>query len=363
MSGVNPANERIKRRYYHYVREAEGRVEKTVEHASRAITEYERFTAWKDFKRFRPAEAIGYRRSLLAGDGKRSAQLSSRATVHTKLIQVRKFFRWLAGQPGFKTRIRFADVEFFSLSGRDRKLALERREKPAPSLEQLQYVIRNMPASTDTEVRNRAIVACILLSGARVSAVISLKLKHVRPDRLGIDQDAREVRTKFSKSFPTFFFPVGDDIREIFLAYVDHLQTKLLWGVDDPLFPRSLMYVGSARKFEWVELERRHWATPDPVRDVFRRAFGAAGLPYYSPHSVRRTLTLLGQRICNTPEAMKAWSQNLGHDEVLTTLTSYGAVPVLRQAELIRQAGSDDVDPLAQRVSELVERALAGQHI
>jgi hypothetical protein len=40
-----------------------------------------------------------------------------------------------------------------------------------------------------------------------------------------------------------------------------------------------------------------------------------------------------------TPEEMKAWSQNLGHADVLTTFTSYGAVPAHRQGELIRAAG------------------------
>ena len=34
-------------------------------------------------------------------------------------------------------------------------------------------------------------------------------------------------------------------------------------------------------------------------------------------------------------------SQNLGHADVLTTFTSYGAVPVHRQGELIRALGSD----------------------
>ena len=35
------------------------------------------------------------------------------------------------------------------------------------------------------------------------------------------------------------------------------------------------------------------------------------------------------------PEEMKAWSQNLGHADVLTTFTSYGEVPLHRQKELI----------------------------
>jgi hypothetical protein len=36
-------------------------------------------------------------------------------------------------------------------------------------------------------------------------------------------------------------------------------------------------------------------------------------------------------------EALKAWSQNLGHQGLLTTLTSYGSVATARQAELIKQ--------------------------
>jgi hypothetical protein len=36
---------------------------------------------------------------------------------------------------------------------------------------------------------------------------------------------------------------------------------------------------------------------------------------------------------------MKAWSQNLGHADVLTTFTSYGQIPTQRQGQLIRQSG------------------------
>ena len=45
-----------------------------------------------------------------------------------------------------------------------------------------------------------------------------MKLKHVDLAAGAVYQDAREVKTKFSKSFTTFFFPVGDDIRQIVRA-------------------------------------------------------------------------------------------------------------------------------------------------
>jgi hypothetical protein len=42
---------------------------------------------------------------------------------------------------------------------------------------------------------------------------------------------------------------------------------------------------------------------------------------------------------------MKAWSQNLGHDDIMTTFKSYGEIPAHRQRDLIRaaaMAGEDD---------------------
>jgi hypothetical protein len=48
---------------------------------------------------------------------------------------------------------------------------------------------------------------------------------------------------------------------------------------------------------------------------VFKEAFENAGLPSFNPHSFRKTLAQLGQKKCHTMEEMKAWSQNLGHEE------------------------------------------------
>jgi integrase len=91
-----------------------------------------------------------------------------------------------------------------------------------------------------------------------------------------------------------------------------------------------------ARHFVASGLDRKHWSSASPIRKIFKDAFAAAGLPYFNPHSFRKTLALLGGQICKSPEAYKAWSQNLGHENVLTTFLSYGDVAPHRQAEIIR---------------------------
>jgi integrase len=72
-----------------------------------------------------------------------------------------------------------------------------------------------MPVGTDTEKRDRALIAFALLSGARDNAIASLALKHVDLPRRIVFQGARDVRTKNRKTFTTWFFPVGDDVEKI----------------------------------------------------------------------------------------------------------------------------------------------------
>jgi integrase len=94
--------------------------------------------------------------------------------------------------------------------------------------------------------------------------------------------------------------------------------------------------------FEASGLDRKHWSSAGPIRAIFKGAFAAAGLPYFNPHSFRKTLALLGGHICKSPEEYKAWSQNLGHENVLTTFSSYGDVARHRQAEIIRALGTSE---------------------
>ena len=235
-------------------------------------------------------------------------------------------------------------------------MATARREQVGPTVEQVKHVIALMPAASPIQRRDRALVAFTLLTGARDSAIASMKLKHVNLGAGCVQQDAREVKTKFSKTFTTYFFPVGEEIRHIVAEWVAFLREEMLWGNDDPLFPATRIALGDSRQFEAVGLERKHWSSAARIRTVFQDAFASAGLPYFNPHSFRNTLVRLGQVVCQTPEQFKAWSQNLGHDKVLTTFLSYGQVESPRQGEIIRAlgtprvAGQADVDEIVRAV-------------
>jgi integrase len=135
------------------------------------------------------------------------------------------------------------------------------------------------------------------------------------------------------------------------------LTRDRLWGLDDPLFPATLIEHGHDRQFKSAGLARRHWSKADAIRALFKDAFEAVGLPGFNPHSFRHALAMLGERSCSTPEEFKAWSQNLGHEQVLTTLTSYGEVAPYRQAEIMRTLGARPAGTTDRK--ELARNAIA----
>jgi integrase len=224
----------------------------------------------------------------------------------------------------------------------------------------VKHVIEMMPSNTDIELRNRALIAFTLLTGARDSAIASMKLKHIDLIENVVNQDAREVQTKFSKTFITYFFPMGNEIRTIVADWVSYLREDKLWGNDDPLFPATRITLGVTRQFEVSGLERGHWSSASPIRRIFREAFVRAGLPYFNPHSFRNTVVQLGEEICKTPEQFKAWSQNLGHEKVLTTFVNYGEVACQRQREIIRDLAKPQQakQPNSDEIAEAVFRKL-----
>ncbi len=360
MTKHNPENERIKRKYFAYLKEAKRHSELTVDAVAKALSRFEEYTRHRNFKAFHFEQAVAFKRQLAEQTAQRSGEKLSKATLHATLTQLKQFFFWLAGQPGYKARLQYSDADYFNLSEKDTRIATAQRERKAPTLEQVRRVIETMPSMSEIERRNRALVAFTLLTGARDSAIASMKLKHVDLREGCVQQDAREVKTKFSNTFATYFFPVGDGIREIVKEWVRFLREEKLWGNDDPLFPATRIVVGQTHQFEVAGLERAHWSNAQPIRKVICEAFVRAALPYFHPHSIRKTLARLGEEVCNSPEEFKAWSQTLGHEQVLTTFLSYGSVATDRQGAIIQGLGTcqPSIQLSAEEIADAVARRL-----
>jgi len=294
MRNHSPTNERIKRKYFIFLKEAKRQNDSSVDAVAKAISRFEEYTSWKDFKAFHYQQAVGFKHSLAKYRNAKTGKGLSKATMNSTLRHLKTFFEWLSMQQGYKSRISYPEAEYFNLSEKDSRVATARRRIRVPTIEQIRKVIYEIPFESVIEQRNRALVAFTLLTGARDSAIASMKLKHVDMESGCVFQDAREVKTKASKTFTTYFFPVGDDICQIVLDWVRYLKTELFFGNDDPLFPKTALIRGERHVFEPSGVLREHWSNATPIRKIFRDAFEAVGLEYFNPHSFRKTLVQLG---------------------------------------------------------------------
>lgn len=340
-------NERTKRRYFDFLKHAKRLSEASVDQVAAAIADFEAATGHRDFRQFRIEWAQNYKRRLAERMSTETGKPLAKATISSRLAALKAFFLWLAGQPGFRSRLTYSDAEYFNPSANDDRIAKAAREKPVASVDQIRHVLQTMPSETDIQKRDQALIAFTLLTGARDNAIASMSIRHVDLARRTVFQDARDVRTKNRKTFTTWFFPVGADVESIVAEWIAWLQIQRQWGPDDPLFPATKVTLGLGGGFENGGLDRKHWKSAAPIRAIFKAAFANASLPYFNPHSFRNTLARLGEQVTTTTEAWAAWCQNFGHENVLTTFRSYGSVPGHRQAEIFEQLRARQVAPTA----------------
>lgn len=195
-----------------------------------------------------------------------------------------------------------------------------------------------MPSATQLERRNKALFAFLMLTGSRDGAIASLRLKRIDLAQACVYQDARDVKTKGSKTFTTWFLPVDPIYRDTFIDWVKFLRQDLLFGNEDAVFPKLKVGIVNGA-FAVTGFEREPYATASAILVAIKNAFANAGLPRFGPHAFRKTLVKWGDTRFTSREAFKAFSQNIGHDSEVTTVGSYLKVSQERQAELIRGIG------------------------
>lgn len=349
MNQYNAKNERIKRLYFSFQTEAKGKSQATLKGIIKAIHRFESYNQFKDFSTFNKEQAIGFKKFLTKHISEKSQEPLSKATTQTTLNHLKDFFQWIAYQPNYKSKIHIPDTEYFNLSEKEVSAAKAIKLKEFPSLEQIRKTVGIMPTATVINRRDRALLVFAILTGIRDAALASLRIKHINLNNVPIlvTQNPDQVNTKFSKQIFTHFLPIGDDFIEIFKGWIAELKETLYYSPNDPLFPKTKIILSEQGFFEPDGLERTCWANAGPIRTIFKTAFTNAGLPYFSPHRFRDTLSHYGLEVCQTLEQFKAWSQSLGHSGTLTTLMSYGNLDPRRQGTVLSEISNSTkrIDP------------------
>jgi site-specific recombinase XerD len=105
MTKPNAQNERIKRTYFAFLREAHGRDVATIDSVAKSLARFEDSTRRRDFKRFHREQAVAFKAKLTAELNARTSERLGKGTVLATLRDLRAFFVWLAREPGYKSHI------------------------------------------------------------------------------------------------------------------------------------------------------------------------------------------------------------------------------------------------------------------
>ena len=316
-------NAKAIRHYVEYLRNAKRRSESTIRAIERAIRSFENATGEADFARFDRHKAkrftVWLEEEGLSGNGT-SARQSYQVLTH-----LRSFFHWLAFQSGYKSKVQPSDIDYLSLDKIKLQEVNSQQLVDWPSKEHVISLVNSIGQDDEIDRRDRALVSFLLLSGMRDMAVASLPLGCFDPNKLEVQQfPEMGVETKNSKKFVSRLFEFDDHLVAILTIWVEYLKTDRKFSASNPLFPRSRVTRDEmTSEFISREVEPVFWKSAGPIRNILKFRSKNAGLQYYKPHAFRHAASQLALRQCLSPEDIRAVSQNLGHENVGTTLTNY----------------------------------------
>jgi integrase len=341
MTNIIYKNEIIKRKFFEYLINSRGFSKATIGCYEKAIWLWEDFTNKTDFIGFNKTKAEEFKTWLKDKRKTHSEESVSLSYCYDNLRHLKTFFEWLSKQAGYK-KINSTDIDYFNLSKGEVRIATQPKGKVSPTLNEIKTLIESIQGKTEIGMRDKALISLTFLTGARISAILSLPMKSFDKENLIIHQDPTYgVKTKFSKKIVSALIPFSyKEPLNYFIEWFDYLEKQKNFQPNDPIFPATKIENGKINLgyYNTQEVEPFFWKSTTSVRKIFEKRFIQAGIKYYHPHTFRHLLIKEISKLPLTEEQKKAISQNLGHEDVGTTFGSYGygKIDEERQVEIIR---------------------------
>lgn len=336
MSKTKAINEKIKRKYFDWLRGAEGFSEKSIVAVEKAIWKYEEFTNNADYRQFNTKVAEQFKKYLTTHKNERSNIILALGSQYHILRHVNAFLTWLSGQIGYKSRISLSDVRYLRLSKGDARKATSPSFPSYPTLEHIKKLC-SFPIQNEVDQRDRALIAFTAISGMRAQAVITLPLGCFNPETLQVNQDPKlGVQTKFAKTIHSTLFDFDSELLQYVIEWRDFLIKAKLFTDANPLFPSTQVELinGDCHGFYADGVIAKFWKNSGPMRKIFQFRTTQLDLKYFSPHKFRHFAINQASKFVRSAEQLKAVSQNVGHENIGTTW-GYGIIDDGRVGEVI----------------------------
>jgi len=326
MTNTTYENEQIKREFFEQLKGGQGFAKSSVRAFAEAISQWQTFTNNEDFSTYNKTKAVAFTEWIASRKSKTVSGKIALVTQYNYLRRIKRFFEWLSEQPSYKSKIHKSDIEFLRLSKKDARVARSGTTKKMPAFEDVKKIIESIDGKTEIAMRDKALICFAFITGARISAIVSLKMKSFDIDTKQIDQNPGDgVRTKNSKRILSTFFPLGwNEPEQCFMEWYEYLQAKGFQS-EDPIFPATLSSFGTGENnFSKEAISKNFWASTSAARKVYEKRCLNAGVPYFHPHSFRHLVVNMLSKRRLTEEEKRAISLNLGHENVATTFGAYG---------------------------------------
>jgi integrase len=207
-----------------------------------------------------------------------------------------------------------------------------------PTFDEIDQAIMAMPAKDLKDRRNRAMLLVLAMTAARLSALRTLRIKHLDFEEGCLHQVGSEVETKFSKSFVSILLPIKPHWLELLAAYKEELR-QAGYCDEDPLFPKSVLV--NRGGFGDRKMTKEFLRDGQMIEKIVGAAFLNAGLMKFTPHSVRDTHADLSNSPGTSYEVARALSANLGHSSLKVSATSYGHQSLQQKRDILLRRCSE----------------------
>ena len=358
-------NEQRKREFFEHLKGAEGFSKDSINKFAEAIGQWQTFSNDEDFAAFNKSKATAFADWLHTRESKTESGQLALVTQYNYLRRLKRFFKWLAEQSGYRNKVLKNDVDFLRLSKKDARIARSGTTKTMPTFEEFKTIIESIEVNNEIDRRDRALICFALITGCRISAIVSLKMKSFDKEKKLIDQNPGDgVLTKASKRILTTFFPIKWDVPERhFMEWYEHLQARG-FQPDYPIFPATLTGPSANKNnYSKESVGTEFWSGAGGARKIFEKRCIHAGVPYFHPHQFRHLVVNIMSKTRLTEEEKRAISLNLGHEDVGTTFGAYGygsmsdedAVKIVQKLKDVQNDGggltlSDDDRAVLERI-------------
>lgn len=298
---VPSTNVRLYKRYFDY-RKRCGFSVKTIKKSQQAIRHLDNYLEGKSLYNVIPDDFNDFR-TYLSDQTYRGKKISSNTVVNV-MSQLKLFFKFIGGLSEFSDIINQELMGTWSLSPSEKQTLknVGKKIKKFPTQDHINKAISSIDKTKAVNRRNKSLIVYCFLTGARISAAITMKIGLVDTEKRIVTQDPEQgVETKRRKLIITTIPKLNEKYFQILIKWIQELR-NVGFNDDSPLFPVALTDKKEGMlEFDISKEFTKEFLSLSTAEAIIKKLFTDAGYSDYHPHSLRDSHIHYTNEMATTP--------------------------------------------------------------